>query len=133
MGTHPIFESDFDCLTDKMKILSFLFGSLMAQGPAPGPEPAPEPTKKTNILFINMNRANIQMNMGNFTNSSVPSVDASGESFDIMTNLDTSEQETLDAMLANAEVESGLKILAEKIPGFSTFYDALYPPETTSN
>jgi len=43
----------------KMKILSFLIGSLMAQGPAP--EPAPEPTKKTNILFINMNRATIQV------------------------------------------------------------------------
>ena len=42
-----------------MKILSFLIGSLAAQGPAP--EPVPEPTKKTNILFINMNRANIQV------------------------------------------------------------------------
>ncbi|CBY15784.1 unnamed protein product [Oikopleura dioica] len=114
-----------------MKILSFLIGSLMAQGPAP--EPAPEPTKKTNILFINMNRATIQMNMGNFTNSSVPSVDASGGSFDIMTNLDTSEQATLDAMLSNSDVESGLKILADKVPGFSSFYNALYPSETTSN
>ena len=42
-----------------MKILSFLIGSLVAQGPAPAP--VPEPTKKTNILFINMNRANIQV------------------------------------------------------------------------
>lgn len=42
-----------------MKILGFLIGGLMAQGPAP--EPVPEPTKKTNILFINMNRANIQV------------------------------------------------------------------------
>jgi len=25
MGTHPIFESDFDCLTEKMNIWSFLF------------------------------------------------------------------------------------------------------------
>ncbi|CBY15860.1 unnamed protein product [Oikopleura dioica] len=114
-----------------MKILSFLIGSLMAQGPAP--EPGPEPTKKTNILFINMNRATIQMNMGNFTNSSVPSVDASGGSFDIMTNLDTSEQATLDAMLSNSDVESGLKILADKVPGFSSFYNALYPSETTTN
>ena len=56
-----------------------------------------------------------------------------GGSFDIMTNLDTSEQETLDAMLANSEVESGLKILADKVPGFSAFYAALYPSETTSN
>ena len=86
------------------------------------------------------------MNMGNFTNSSVPSVDASGKllspnelqmisggSFDIMTNLDSSEQETLDAMLSNSEVESGLKILADKVPGFSSFYAALYPSETNSN
>jgi hypothetical protein len=50
-----------------------------------------------------------------------------------MTNLDTSEQETLDAMLANSEVESGLKILADKVPGFSAFYAALYPSETTSD
>merc|ERR1712131_442776 len=25
MGTHPIFESDFDCLTEKMNLWSFLF------------------------------------------------------------------------------------------------------------
>ena len=50
-----------------------------------------------------------------------------------MTNLNTSEQATLETMLSNDEVESGLKILAEKIPGFSTFYDALYPSETTTS
>ena len=50
-----------------------------------------------------------------------------------MTNLDTSEQATLDAMLSNSDVESGLKILADKVPGFSSFYNALYPSETTSN
>jgi len=31
MGTHPIFESDFDCLTDKMLILSLALGVVVAR------------------------------------------------------------------------------------------------------
>merc|ERR1712142_1222901 len=31
MGTHPIFESDFDCLTERMRWLFFLLGSAIAQ------------------------------------------------------------------------------------------------------
>jgi len=42
MGTHPIFESDFDCLTEqekkeKLKLKNGELGAAAANGGAPGP------------------------------------------------------------------------------------------------
>merc|ERR1712179_186 len=135
MGTHPIFESDFDCLTE-MKIIASLLAAfaLAAPGPSdPAPEPAPEPAPadsgmQQSIVMINMNAANIQMNMGDFRGNS----DVNGEGIDsdswkwsFLDGIKESDKKQIEDLLALDDVQNGLKTLSDNLPGFKSFVDAM--------
>merc|ERR1712228_52196 len=133
MGTHPIFESDFDCLTDKMKFLATLLAGLAMANPAPGdPAPAPE-GGSASIIMINMNMANIQMNMGDFRGSSVAEDGPmqNNENWSFMEKVSEDDMNTIRDMLENNQVKDGLEVLTEKLPGFSSFFDSLTAESTT--
>merc|ERR1712037_62079 len=108
-----------------------IFATLLA---AAASQDMPADSGETNIIMINMNAANIQMNMGDFAGSEVPNLDSSANSisFDLFGELTEDEKAQVNSLLTNEQIQDGLKLLTAKMPGFSNFYDALYPAEATT-
>jgi len=108
-----------------------IFATLLA---AAASQDMPADSGETNIIMINMNAANIQMNMGDFAGSEVPNLDSAGNSisFDLFGELTEDEKAQVNSLLTNEQIQDGLKLLTGKMPGFSSFYDALYPAEASS-
>jgi len=73
------------------------------------------------------------MNMGDFSGSSVPGQEGESTQLSWIESLSNADRDTLTDLLANEEVNAGMQLLVEKLPGFSSFYDALYPQEETEN
>ena len=72
------------------------------------------------------------MNMGDFAGSEVPNLESGGVSFDLFGELSEEEKAQVNSLLTNEQIQDGLQLLTGKLPGFSSFYDALYPAESTS-
>ena len=85
--------------------------------------------KKSPILVL---IPDFQMNMGDFSGSSVPGQEGESTQVSWIEGLSNADRDTLTELLANEEVSTGMKLLVEKLPGFSSFYDALYPEETAT-
>merc|ERR1712130_586319 len=103
MGTHPIFESDFDCLTD-MRLLSSVMGATAAAESA-----SLEIRANQTILFINMNIANIEMKMGDFRQYTP--LNATNWNWTFLDDMDMDE------------AQSTLNYLTNRIEGFQYFLD----------
>merc|ERR1712130_625260 len=115
MGTHPIFESDFDCLTD-MRLLSSVLAATAAAESA-----SLEIRANQTILFINMNIANIEMKMGDFRQYTP--LNATNWNWTFLDDMDKSEaQEVLD-LFDMDEAQSTLNYLTNRIEGFQYFLD----------
>ncbi|CAG5080536.1 Oidioi.mRNA.OKI2018_I69.PAR.g9635.t1.cds [Oikopleura dioica] len=108
-----------------MKLFAALFAAAFGQE-------MPADSGETNIIMINMNAANIQMNMGDFAGSEVPNLESPGISFDLFGELTEEEKAQVNSLFSNSEIQDGLQLLTGKLPGFSSFYDALYPAESTT-
>ncbi|CBY15783.1 unnamed protein product [Oikopleura dioica] len=108
-----------------MKIIPTLLACALSQD-------MPADSGETNIIMINMNAANIQMNMGDFAGSEVPNLESPGISFDLFGELTEEEKAQVNSLLTNEQIQDGLQLLTGKLPGFSSFYDALYPAEATT-
>ncbi|CAG5100320.1 Oidioi.mRNA.OKI2018_I69.XSR.g16948.t1.cds [Oikopleura dioica] len=112
-----------------MKLFDILLSATATVGVQAMDQPA---GGETSVIMINMNTANIQMNMGDFSGSSVPGQEGESTQVSWIEGLSNADRDTLTELLANEEVNAGMKLLVEKLPGFSSFYDALYPEETAT-
>merc|ERR1712170_211151 len=114
----------------KMKFLGSLLAAFAYSNPVPAEDPAPASSDSgmsTDIIMINMNMANIQMNMGDFRGSDVPSEGMfnTNGTFQFLDGMSSSDRDQIKDFLAMDEVQSGLKTLAENLPGFQSFVDAM--------
>merc|ERR1711990_1078555 len=116
---------------NKMKFLASIVAALAVANPVPADDPAPAPasdgnTMDTDIIMINMNSANIQMNMGDFRGSDVPGDFASQNStFQWISGMSAEDQDQLKELMKMDEMQAGLETLAENFPAFAGMINAL--------
>merc|ERR1719337_83128 len=84
----------------------------------------PAPEGQNSVIMINMNCANIQMNMGDFRGSDVAE-DDEGDSWSFVQGIQETDKDAIVELLQNQDFQAGLKTLTEKLPGFSSFVDAM--------
>merc|ERR1711935_410967 len=109
-----------------MKFLASFFAALAVANPVPAPASASEGnTMDTDIIMINMNTANIQMNMGDFRGSDVPGSNSQNSTFQWINGISAEDQDQLKALMQMDQVKAGLDTLAENFPAFAGMIDAL--------
>merc|ERR1719223_1213993 len=85
------------------------------------------------VLLLNFKPVSkFKMNMGDFAGSEVPNLESPGISFDLFGELTEEEKAQVNSLLTNEQIQDRLQLLTGKLPGFSSFYDALYPADATS-
>merc|ERR1712168_632355 len=116
---------------NKMEFLASIVAALAVANPVPADDPAPAPasegnTMDTDIIMINMNTANIQMNMGDFRGSDVPGDFVSQNStFNWISGMSAEDQDQLKELMKMDEMQAGLETLAENFPAFAGMINAL--------
>ena len=90
---------------------------------------ADEPARMdTDIIMINMNMANIQMNMGDFRGSEYA---ADGFSYNntmqFLSGMSAADKDQITELLAMTELQAGFATLAQNLPGFQSFVDSMLP------
>ena len=82
----------------------------------------------TDIIMINMNMANIQMNMGDFRGSEYA---ADGFSYNntmqFLSGMSAADKDQITELLAMTELQAGFATLAQNLPGFQSFVDSMLP------
>merc|ERR1719189_1902643 len=115
-----------------MKFISSLLVSFAFANPVPADNADSSPASSgmdTDIIMINMNMANIQMNMGDFRGSEYA---ADGFSYNntmqFLSGMNAADRDQIAELLAMPELQAGFQTLAENLPGFQSFVDTMLPP-----
>merc|ERR1712212_1116333 len=118
-----------------MKFIASLLAAFAIANPVPADDPAPASSEggmDTDIIMINMNMANIQMNMGDFRGSEYA---ADGFSYNntmqFLSGINAADRDQIAELLAMPELQAGFQTLAENLPGFQSFVDTMLPADST--
>merc|ERR1712168_972385 len=114
--------------TKEMKFSALLLAAIANANPVPTDTPAESTsgnTMDTDIIMINMNTANIQMNMGDFRGSDVPGSNTQNSTFQWISGMSAEDQNQLKDLMNMPEMQAGMETLAENFPAFSSMIEAL--------
>merc|ERR1711990_1088172 len=121
----------------RMKFIASILAAFAIANPVPADDAAVAPSADTDIIMINMNMANIQMNMGDFRGSEYAGDGYSyNNTMQFLSGMNSEDRSQIADLLAMPELQAGFATLAQNLPGFQSFVNSMLPsteaPTTTT-